>query len=269
MFTRFLAPPRPRTAPLPGTVASLAMHAAVLAVVVGGGPAGGGGTETGEVAPLDGEALHWVGTGSSAGDGAPARPARPGALPPVAYVTPGRGVPREPRLRAPGLPNRRSRTRLPLVPPMEDVAVLVPGVVSSAPDPARSAARAEEFARLRASDLAAELLLRAEVRATEGPRPTVRVDELPIAMIGNPRPAYPLLLARARVGGRVVVEFVIDSVGVVDLGSLRVLQSTNVEFTQAVRTVLPRLRFLPAQVGRHAVGVTVRQPFVFTIRPGT
>jgi hypothetical protein len=32
--------------------------------------------------------------------------------------------------------------------------------------------------------------------------------------------------------------------------------------------VLPRLRFAPAQRGESPVGVTVRQPFLFTMRAG-
>jgi hypothetical protein len=54
----------------------------------------------------------------------------------------------------------------------------------------------------------------------------------------------------------------------VDLGSLQVVRSTNAMFTQAVRAVLPQLRFLPAQNAEHAVGVRVRQPFEFRVARG-
>ncbi|HZF68659.1 MAG TPA: TonB family protein, partial [Gemmatirosa sp.] len=94
----------------------------------------------------------------------------------------------------------------------------------------------------------------------------VHVHDLPNPLIGNPPPSYPAALEQARVGGQVVVEFRVDSTGVIDLGTLRVVQSTHVAFTQAVRNVLPRLRFLPAQLERQAVGVTVRQPFLFVVR---
>src|SRR5205823_5256807 len=56
--------------------------------------------------------------------------------------------------------------------------------------------------------------------------------------------------------------------GAVDLGTFAVLESTNALFVQAVRSVLPRLHFAPAQLGAHSIGVTVRQPFVFVIRAG-
>ncbi|CAA9340125.1 MAG: hypothetical protein AVDCRST_MAG40-2363 [uncultured Gemmatimonadaceae bacterium] len=87
-------------------------------------------------------------------------------------------------------------------------------------------------------------------------------------LVSNPPPTYPTMLERARVGGRVVVEFRIDSTGAVELGSLQVVQSTNRLFTQAVRHVLPRLRFLPAHLGARAVAVTVRQPFEFRVASG-
>jgi len=52
----------------------------------------------------------------------------------------------------------------------------------------------------------------------------------------------------------------------VDLGTLKVVQSSDTLFTDAVRTVLPQLRFLPAQLKERAIGVMVRQPFLFTFR---
>lgn len=99
-------------------------------------------------------------------------------------------------------------------------------------------------------------------------RPELHPRDLPIPLVDNPLPAYPAALAQARVDGRVVVEFAVDSAGGVDLASLRVVQSTDARFTQAVRGVLPSLRFVPALRGERAVGVTVRQPFVFTMRRG-
>ena len=75
-------------------------------------------------------------------------------------------------------------------------------------------------------------------------------------------------LARAGVGGRVVVEFRIDSTGVVDQESLRVVESGGPAFADAVRRVLPRLRFVPGLLNERPVAVTVRQPFLFVLRRG-
>lgn len=305
MSMRFHPPPRPAPAPLSGTFLSLTAHAAILATAVGGGGPGGPGATPEPAAPA-GERLHWVGVGE--GPGAPgARSRTPGLLPPVAYVVPGRGglrvrVPsagardgggggvRAPRAagapragesaarpeaeRAPG--ERRTalapRTPLPALPdvaiPDAEATLLVAGVLAAAPDLARRATRPEDFAPQPASALLADLLVRTAVQASALFRPDGGRQDLPIPLEGNPVPAYPAELARARVDGRVVVEFRIDSTGTVDEGSLRVVTSTDGQFTDAVRRVLPRLRFMPAQPGGRPTGVRVLQPFLFTMRPG-
>lgn len=294
MFTRFSAPPPHDAASIAGAFASLVAHASIVAVALGvdlvapvEGPPGRGG---GFAAP-GAEAIHWVGVAGAANRGR----LHPGALPPIAYVVPGHGRLR-PGMPAPAGPNggarseespsatvplapARPRTQrqrdprrlnLPLLPAMAelDVAVLVPGVLASAIDPERLALRPEDFERPNRPDGAGDPLAHPDVRALDMQRLPGQVDVLPIAVRSNPQPSYPSELARAHVGGAVVVEFMIDSAGTVDLGSLRVLNSTNALFTQAVRSVLPQLRFMPAQLGSHSVGITVRQPFLFRIRAG-
>ncbi|MBV9880005.1 MAG: TonB family protein [Gemmatirosa sp.] len=297
MFTRFSAPRPRRAAPFAGTCASLAVHGAFVVAIVGGGAAGttAGPDAAGSPLAASREGIHWVGLTPGNGTVRPVLP-RPGAHLPIAYVVPGRGPMRNrtagvpgPAARAHGLAMAddgdpppaervradlrradRPRLDLPLLPSLAEVdaAMLVPGVLAAAPDPARLVSRADEFVPLESSELVADSTGRMVLRAPEALRAVGHVDELPIALVTNPRPAYPAILAHAQVGGRVLVEFRIDSVGAVDLGSLRVLQSTHALFTQAVRAVLPHLRFLPAQLGAHSVGVTVRQPFLFTIRAG-
>jgi protein TonB len=298
---RLLVAPRPGPPPLSGTVLSLTAHAAVLVAVAGGGGAPGDDPSSRTKASTDAEQLHWVGLGPG-GDAPAARPRRPGLRPPLAYVVPGRGglrlhVPagdpiadREgerggPRAadrgtgagRGPATPalrpanDRRSalRLRTPAIPDVEipdaSATLLVAGVLSAAPDHARRASQPEDFASLSPSTLMADMLVRTGARAG-GPRPDAGFHDLPIPLAGNPVPRYPAELARARTGGHVVVEFRIDSTGLVDLQSLRVVASTDTRFTEAVRRVLPRLRFLPAERGERAVGVTVLQPFVFAMR---
>jgi TonB family protein len=149
---------------------------------------------------------------------------------------------------------------------LPDVATtLVAGVLSAAPDLERSLSRPEDFTRLAPQDGDVGLDAPLGALALTAARASTVVDLLPVPLVNNPRPAYPLALERARVDGRVVVEFRIDSVGAVDPASLRIVTSTDARFTDAVRGVLPRLRFVPAQLREHAVGVTVRQPFVFRV----
>ena len=299
MLKHVLAPRRPDRVPLAGTFLSLTAHAAVVGAIVGGGGTattpGDGATSRAGVAGGGAEQLHWVGVGDgAAADGRRPRPVGP---PPLAYVIPGSGAvmervagsdaPRRRVVKGGGAPGERaapesaelSPTPAPRptvrrwVAPLPDVARLAPdatllvaGVLSSAPDPNRQASRPEDFVRVPPAALVAGSGVRAEMTSTELARPDVHVDDLPIPLIGNPPPSYPAALEQARVGGQVVVEFRVDSTGVIDLGTLRVVQSTHVAFTQAVRNVLPRLRFLPAQLERQAVGVTVRQPFLFVVR---
>jgi TonB family protein len=303
MSMRFLTVSRPAPAPLSGTFLSVTAHAAMLvAVAAGGGPAGDGGAPTSPPPGLTDERLHWVGLGPGGDDESP-RPGRPGLRPPIAYVVPGRGAPGlrasagdGARDRAAGRGGPRAtdgkadgsgdtpagaarpanpghapvRFATPAVPdvalPDAAEAILVAGVLSAAPDNARRATRPEDFAVQPASNMLAEMLVRTGSRVGVGPRLDLQPRDLPIPFAGNPVPPYPAELARAHVGGHVVVEFRIDSTGVVDTESLRVVTSTDVRFTDAVRGVLPRLRFAPAERGARAVGVTVLQPFLFTVR---
>lgn len=148
--------------------------------------------------------------------------------------------------------------------PEAEMTRLVAGVLASAPDFARRAARAEEFVPTPAA-LVGRLTVQtgwANAFAAD-----VHLRDVPIPLVSNRPPEYPDALARAGVGGRVVVEFLIDSTGEVDAGTLRVVESTDWRFTEAVRGSLPALHFTPALHGERPVGVTVRQPFVFAVRP--
>jgi protein TonB len=152
--------------------------------------------------------------------------------------------------------------------PDPEATLLVAGVLSSAPDLAKRASRPEDFAPAPAAALLAELLVRSGTVTAGVMRADLSLRALPIPFVTNPPPSTRRRSSGARVGGRVVVEFRVDSTGAVDAGSLQVVQSSDARFTDAVRSVLPQLRFVPAQLGERAVGVTVRQPFLFTARAG-
>jgi periplasmic protein TonB len=78
-------------------------------------------------------------------------------------------------------------------------------------------------------------------------------------------PTYPEALRSAGIEGKVVVEFVVDERGQPVQGSVRVVQSDNDLFADAVRVALGRLRFTPAEVGGKKVSQLVQMPFVFTL----
>lgn len=87
-----------------------------------------------------------------------------------------------------------------------------------------------------------------------------------VGLISGARPpAYPESLRSAGIEGKVVVEFVVDEHGQPVQGSIRVVQSDNDLFADAVRVALGRLRFTPAEVGGKKVSQLVQMPFVFTL----
>ena len=79
-------------------------------------------------------------------------------------------------------------------------------------------------------------------------------------------PRYPDALRVAGVSGRVVLQFVIDTLGRIDPVSVSVLESTDPQFEAAVRTVLPQLRFTPAEIAKEKVPTVARLPFIFRNR---
>ena len=83
---------------------------------------------------------------------------------------------------------------------------------------------------------------------------------------GSPGPAYPDILRNGGVEGEVLAQFVVDTTGRVDVSTFRVLRSSHALFEQAVRSSLPRMRFLPAEVGGRKVKQLVQQPFVFNLQ---
>lgn len=83
---------------------------------------------------------------------------------------------------------------------------------------------------------------------------------------GSPGPRYPDILRSGGVEGEVLAQFVVDTTGRVEVATFRVLRSTHALFEQAVRSSLPNMRFLPAEVGGRKVKQLVQQPFVFNLQ---
>ena len=92
-----------------------------------------------------------------------------------------------------------------------------------------------------------------------------QVEKPVMAVSGSPSPRYPDILKSAGVEGEVVISFVVDTTGRVDMSKVTVLKSTHELFLAAVKTNLPNMRFLPAEVGGKKVKQLVQQPFVFNI----
>jgi TonB family protein len=74
---------------------------------------------------------------------------------------------------------------------------------------------------------------------------------------------YPPSLRASGTSGRVVAEFVVDTLGRVDLSHFGIVSSTNPLFTAAVRESAGEAHFTPARKGERRVRQLVRQPFEF------
>jgi protein TonB len=90
--------------------------------------------------------------------------------------------------------------------------------------------------------------------------------EKPVAPIpGSGTPSYPDILRSSSVEGQVLAQFTVDTTGRVEIASFTVINSTHDLFTAAVRNALPRMRFLPAEIGGRKVKQRVQQPFQFNL----
>ena len=120
-----------------------------------------------------------------------------------------------------------------------------------------------------------------------GERPTVESQSVPsifdvpadevylASQVDNPvaydpnsaAPAYPDSLRRNGIEGQVTAQFVVDTMGRIDMNSFVLLESTHGRFTESVREALPRMLFRPAEISGHKIRQLVQIPFVFKITP--
>ena len=90
--------------------------------------------------------------------------------------------------------------------------------------------------------------------------------EKPVTEASNTqRPRYPDILKSAGVEGEVLAQFVVDTTGHVEINTFKVLKTSHELFAASVRSALPGMRFIPAEVGQKRVRQLVQQPFVFAI----
>lgn len=88
----------------------------------------------------------------------------------------------------------------------------------------------------------------------------------PVEMLPGQRPPqYPTALERAGIAGAVAVQFVVDTAGRVERGSVRVLHATHSDFAVAVEGRLATLRFVPARARGRLVRQLVEQRFQFEV----
>lgn len=93
----------------------------------------------------------------------------------------------------------------------------------------------------------------------------VDVDSMVTRHMDSAAPIYPASLLELKIEGGAYVQFVVDTTGLADTLSFRVISATHPEFAQSVRQALPGMRFHPAILASKKVRQLVEQPFMFKI----
>ena len=90
------------------------------------------------------------------------------------------------------------------------------------------------------------------------------VDEPPVVLT-HPVLEYPALLRDAGIEGLVIFEVIIDSTGVPEPASLRVIEASHRGFVAAAARVVLGARFRPGRMWGQPVRVLIRQPIMFRL----
>jgi protein TonB len=93
-----------------------------------------------------------------------------------------------------------------------------------------------------------------------------RYVEKPPHIIGRAEPPrFPEALRARGQNGRIVVQFVVDTLGHAEMNEFKVVEATDAQLGDAVRAVLPRYRFSPGEAAGRKVRTLVALPFDFTV----
>ncbi|HEV7365391.1 MAG TPA: energy transducer TonB [Gemmatimonadales bacterium] len=95
----------------------------------------------------------------------------------------------------------------------------------------------------------------------------LEVDQTVERYEGTAAPIYPRELIALRMEGMVATSYVVDSTGMVDTTTVKVLISDDPRFTESVITALGQARFRPAIRRGKTVRQLVEQKFRFRIQP--
>lgn len=83
----------------------------------------------------------------------------------------------------------------------------------------------------------------------------------------SPLPRYPDALRKWRTEGVARLTFVVDTLGRVEMETVKVIESSHPAFAAAVKATLPRMRFSAARIGARRVRQLVEFPIVFRVEP--
>jgi protein TonB len=92
-----------------------------------------------------------------------------------------------------------------------------------------------------------------------------RLVEKAPRVLRSENPRFPDALRARGQGGRVVVQFVVDTLGRAEMSEFKIVDATDSLLGDAVRAVLPRFRFTPGEAAGRKVRTMVALPFDFTL----
>jgi len=97
------------------------------------------------------------------------------------------------------------------------------------------------------------------------PVPAELLQDPPV-LLTAPIPEYPRRLREAGIQGQAIVEAVVDTLGLVEPGSLRVVRADQADFEASALASIRAALFRPARVMGRPVRVLVRVPVSFRLR---
>ncbi len=191
-------------------------------------------------------------------------PKAPSPLPPL-FVEPPEPAPTTKRPPAPQHNAAVPTTSVPTIPDIPQ-PIITPDVPTTIPDVGATILHGREMFSRTTTSFSGPEPTGGEPNAADGPPLSDRfVDKVVVALPGT-APRYPDMLRQAGIEGDVRAQFVVDTLGRVEPGSVRVLEATHDQFAAAVRTALSsRARFTPAEAGGHRVRQLVEQTFTFRL----
>ncbi len=157
---------------------------------------------------------------------------------------------------------RSSMPPLPAKPPhVLEFPVALPDLISAA----ASTASVVDAGALFGASVAGDTAAVGESVAGDGEEPLFasQVEKLARPRSGNPSPRYPSVLESSRVEGSVLAQFVVDTLGRIDMNTFSVVESTNDLFSASLRSALQKWRFHPAEAGGRKVRQIVQLPSRF------
>lgn len=102
-------------------------------------------------------------------------------------------------------------------------------------------------------------------RAPEPPYFEFQVETPAREQRGTCAPRLPEALRAPGSNGDAIAQFVVDTMGVPEPATFRIIRSSHEAWAAAVRDALPCMRYSPARIRGRRVRQLVQQPFVFDV----